>query len=272
MKTATCVFLVVLFLQTGAISHAQTNAPATAEELGMISKRGRALAEYDEAARLGTDAVIALRPDEAAVRRYLARKTKDGWAVVFGRLSEPRTEFLISYEASARTSSGPFVAIEYRSPKVDTNYFLRAALATDTAFAAFGTPQRPYNVAAIPTSSDQWWVYLSPAPTQVGVWPLGGDVRYSISTGGTEIRETRTLHKTIIENPPPSSTDKAIVASLHTHILSDTPEDTDVFQVLIRQPSIPDYVLTPHFMYKVETNGVVHFMMTREEFQKKKKP
>jgi hypothetical protein len=154
---------------------------------------------------------------------------------------------------------------------VDTNYFLRAALATDTAFAAFGTPQRPYNVAAIPTSSDQWWVYLVPAPTQVGVWPLGGDVRYLISIGGTEIRETRVLHKSIIEGPPSSSTDTTIFG-YHTHVLSDIPEDTDVFQVLIQQPSIPDYVLTPHFMYKVETNGVVHFMMTREQFLKKKKP
>ena len=272
MKTAIRACLVALFLRTGAISHAQTNAPASAEELRMISGRGRALAEYDEAARLGTDAVIALKPNEAAVRRYLARKTKDGWTVVFGRLSEPRTAFLVSYEATARISSAPFVAVEYRSPKVDTNYFLRAALATDTAFAAFGTPQRPYNVAAIPTAGDQWWVYLVPAPTQVGVWPMGGDARYLISTDGTEIQETRLLHKSIIENPPPSSTAEPTVFGYHTHVLSDIPEDTDVFQVLIRQPSVPEYVLTPHFMYKVETNGIVHFMMTREQFLKKKKP
>lgn len=39
--------------------------------------------------------------------------------------------------------------------------------------------------------------------------------------------------------------------SLHTHILSNTPEDSDVFDVLTRRPLIPEYIFTCNFAYKV---------------------
>ncbi len=263
------VCMAVTTLSFAAHLFAQTNAPSSAEELAAISQRGRTLAEYDTAAWRATDAVQALHPDEGAVRRYLARKTSSGWTVVFGRLSEKRTEFLIAYEATAPTPKAKFRTTEFHPPEEDTDYFLRAAMATDTAFAAFGTPSRPYNVAAIPAPQDQWWVYLMPAPTEVGVWPLGGDVRYLISNDGKEIRETRRLHRGIIDAGPPTG-EGAAVGGYHTHVLSNVPEDTDVFFVLTREPRVPEYVLAMDFMYKIETNGVARYLMTHEEFRKMK--
>ena len=107
-----------------------------------------------------------------------------------------------------------------------------------------------------------------PAPTQEGVWPLGGDVRYLISSDGTQVRETRILHKSILEPPAP---DKGkMEAGYHTAVLANVPEDTDVFHVLVRQPRVPEYVLAPDFMYRIETNGTVRFVMTKERFLKKK--
>ena len=38
--------------------------------------------------------------------------------------------------------------------------------------------------------------------------------------------------------------------SLHTHILSDAPEDSDVFEVLTRQPLIPEYIFTCNYTFK----------------------
>src|SRR4051812_42708433 len=56
-------------------------------ELDAISTRGRMLAEYDQAAWHGTDAVMELRPDQSRMGGYLARRRADGlWEVVFGRL------------------------------------------------------------------------------------------------------------------------------------------------------------------------------------------
>ena len=43
-------------------------------ELDAITARGRMLAEYDQASWHGTDAVMALRPDQNLVRGYLARR------------------------------------------------------------------------------------------------------------------------------------------------------------------------------------------------------
>jgi hypothetical protein len=47
-------------------------------ELDAITTRGRLLAEYDQAAWHATDAVVALHPDQSAVRGYLARRSAGG--------------------------------------------------------------------------------------------------------------------------------------------------------------------------------------------------
>jgi 8-oxo-dGTP pyrophosphatase MutT (NUDIX family) len=66
-------------------------------ELDAITTRGRLLAEYDQAAWHATDAVVALHPDQSAVRGYLARRRADGlWEVVFGRLDPARNAFVIA--------------------------------------------------------------------------------------------------------------------------------------------------------------------------------
>jgi hypothetical protein len=245
-----------------------TNAPASAEILAEVGAHGRALAEYDVASWHATDAVQALNPDKSKVHRYLARKTKDGWTVVFGKLSEDQGRFLIAYEATAKDAIGPFHTRAYRQPKEDSDFFLRAALATDAAIAAFGPVTRPYNGAALPAPEGRWWVYLVPAPTQAGVWPLGGDARYLISPDGKQILETRQLHKSILEYHSSDPAAGQIKAGHHTHVLREMPEDTDVFFVLTRQPRVLELILTEHFVYGVSTNGFVHYLMTTKEFFK----
>jgi hypothetical protein len=43
----------------------------------------------------------------------------------------------------------------------------------------------------------------------------------------------------------------------HTAVLGDIPEDTDVFFVLSRRPSIPEMIRTRNFLYRIETDGTV---------------
>jgi hypothetical protein len=228
------------------------------------------LAEYDTAAWHATDAVKALKPDETQVHRYLARKTEDGWIVVFGKLNDEQSQFRISYEATARSADGKFRAKALKKLRVDDDFFLRAARATDTAFAAFGTPSRPYNVAALVAPEGQWWVYLVPASTQTGVWLIGADVRYLISPDGKEIRETRRMHKEVIAPTPPPPRGATTAGGYHTHVLSDVPEDTDVYLVLSRRPRVPEFVGTRSFIYMVETNGAIHFVTTMQPVPEKK--
>jgi hypothetical protein len=58
----------------------------------------------------------------------------------------------------------------------------------------------------------------------------------------------------------------------HTAILDDIPEDTDVFHVLARQPSVPELIVTNKYVYQVKPDGLIIYVMTREAFQKVGKP
>jgi hypothetical protein len=42
--------------------------------------------------------------------------------------------------------------------------------------------------------------------------------------------------------------------------------------VLARTPSVPEYIGTKDFVYYIEANGNARYMMTMEEFRKKKTP
>jgi hypothetical protein len=86
-----------------------------------------------------------------------------------------------------------------------------------------------------------------------------------VSADGSEILQKRQMHKTISETPPQPR--KKAAAGFHAHVLSDLPEDTDVFHVLTQDPPLPEFVATPHFTYQVKTDGTIHL----DEKRKRKK-
>jgi hypothetical protein len=75
------------------------------------------------------------------------------------------------------------------------------------------------------------------------------------SADGTKILEKRQMHKTILEAS--RMLGKKTVGGVHTHVLSDVPEDTDVFHVLTQDPHQPEFVATPHFFYQVRGDGSI---------------
>ena len=99
---------------------------------------------------------------------------------------------------------------------------------------------------------------------------MGGDVRYLISQNGIKVIEKRQLHKAVIENEPPKQEGNQQVAGIHTHVLSETPEDTDVFHVLTRKPKVPEFISTEHFMFVVDVDGSIKFQGNAEKILKKK--
>ncbi|HTT32435.1 MAG TPA: hypothetical protein VMH48_02435 [Methylomirabilota bacterium] len=227
----------------------------TAEELAAITERGRMLNEYDQAAWHATDAVQMANPKTIEGQRYIAKKENDKWRVMFGKLNQERSRFEITYEAEQQANPREFAVRKEPGERQDEGFFLFAARAIDVAMKDFGGASRPYNVVVLPGAAEQLYVYLYPAQTKARVYPLGGDVRYLVSADGLRIVEKRQMHKTVIENVP-SNKGKA-VAGYHTHVLSDVPEDTDVFHVLTQDPPLPEYVATPHFTYEVTADGTI---------------
>jgi hypothetical protein len=263
-KIAVSVFIIILLAASMA---AQRTKPATPEELSAITQRGRALAEYDVAAWHSTDLVVALKPREGEISGYVARKAGSVWTVVYGRLSDKKDKDLIAYEATQQSSPTDFKIQTYEKPKEDSGAVLNAARALETAKAAF-TPaeRRPYNAAVLPADDGKFFVYIVPAQTQPGVCPLGGDSRFTISSDGTKLQETRQLHRSIIEFQIPK--DAKPESGYHTAILDDVPEDTDVYHVLAREPKVPELVVTQKFVYQIVPDGTIKYLMTTDAFKK----
>lgn len=265
MRQLTFSLLAALLLAITAL--AQRSSPASKDELAEITARGRALAEYDVAAWHATDAVVALSPPTGSVARYIAKKEGGVWTVVFGRFNEKKDRFLIAYEAIQATSPIEFKVTKHEPPKETDGYYFKAAKAIEVALADFRGESRPYNVAVLPAKSDQFYVYVVPAQTDARVFPLGGDARYLVSADGAVLVEKRQLHKTIIEFSSPTDGNQP-QAGFHTAVLDDVPEDTDVFFVLSRKPSLSEWIATPKYVYIVKSDGSITYLMTVEAFRK----
>jgi hypothetical protein len=241
-------------------------APPTADSLAAITSRGRALARYDRAAWRATDAVMALRKDVDGVHGYVGRLVGPGWTVSFGRMSEDSAAFLVAFEAfevAGRPDS--FTVVHHVPARRDTGEVARRARALDVARAEFGGSDRPYNSAILPVGDGSWWVYLVPAQTTAGVYPLGADVRYHVSEDGRRILAKRQLHKTILEFGATRDAPGPVESGVHAAVLDNIPEDTDVFHAIVRRPSVPQYIVTDAFMYRVDPSGVINYMGRREE-------
>jgi hypothetical protein len=251
----------IAILMSSCLLPAQTETKASAApsnaELAAITERGRMLEEYDVAAGSATDAMVALKPDASAAPYFIARKTGKAWEVVFGKLSPTRDRFLIVYKASQGASPKEFTAKKIDPPAEDHGFYLNAAKAIQTASHDFGTPKRNYNAYVLPAEKGQFYVYLLPAQTVEGVYPLGGDVRYTIAADGT-IVDKRPMHRTILESKDSLKQGQKIAAGYHSHTVGNAPEDSDVFHVLSRKPPLPEYVKTPDkHLYAIQTDGSI---------------
>jgi len=217
-----------LFITIALLSFsAQAEKPKLSDtELAEITKRGILVADYDAAAWHASDAVTATHPDDNAVTRYIARNTENGWVVDFGRLNESGDKFLVAYEAVQKGDSEHFAVTVNTPAREDVGWDLFAARGIDVTLKDFRGESRSYNVVVLPTALGGMFVYVYPAQVKAGVYPVGGDARYRVSSDGTTILERRQLHKTIIESTPsgvPSGT--SVAGGYHTHVLSEVPED-----------------------------------------------
>lgn len=117
---------------------------------------------------------------------------------MFGRFNDAHDKFLILYQATQGTRPEYFTAKKF-DPLENTDFYFSAAKAFEVALKDLGPVNRPYNVYAIPTETGQLYVYLLPAQTKDGIYPLGGDVRFTFAPDGSTILEKRQMHKTILE-------------------------------------------------------------------------
>lgn len=232
----------------------QENKVPAAADLQAITARGKIMAEYDVAAWRATDVVQDMKPEKGSTRYYIARKTDAGWVVVFGRLNEAHDKFLTVYQASQGTKPEFFTAKRFDPPQESADFYLFSARAFEIALKDLGAVNRPYNAYAIPSENGQLYVYLLPAPTDDRPHPIGGDVRYTFTADGATMLVKRQMHKMVLD----MKYDNKTVAGYHVHVLTLSPEDSDVFFVLSRKPAIPEYVGTfDKKIYVIRPDGTI---------------
>jgi hypothetical protein len=247
VKPAWILLSAALCLQGSAIAQEKPAQPHV--DLAAVTARGHALFDYDQAAARGTDALFALKPDPRGLAHYVCTRTPSGWVVSVPRWNEAHDQLLVIYEARER--EGKFVARKLDKPVPADSDLVARERALELATADFPAPSRRFNMAVLPASGGNLYVYLYPGQTRENVWPLGGDIRYTISPDGKTIVEKRKLHNTVRDHQIKENQK----AGYHLHDVSDVPEDTDVFFVLNRQPAMPEIIGTSRQLYTIDKDG-----------------
>lgn len=220
-----------------------------------VTARGRALYAYDQAAWHGTDAFFALHPETNGLAHYICVKSTLGWVVYFPKWNALHDHIQVVYQAAETDVPGAYKATRYDPPQEGPDELIAEERALELAIEDFKPQGRPYNTAILPAEDGNLYVYLYPGQNTDDVWPIGGDVRYAISPDGKNIHEKRLLHKSILDMK--FDPKQKAVAGIHSHVLSDVPEDTDVLYVLNRKPSIPEYIAAGKRMFVVNTDGTI---------------
>lgn len=225
--------------------------------LAGITARGRLLAAYDQAAWHGTDAVLAAVPESTLLRvgnTMLASQQPDGrWIVFFGRLTDKADTLFVAFEARSTDRADSFVIHTDDPPLVRLGAERRAAAALHVALNDFVTPARRYNSYVLPRADGAFWVYFLPAQTDWREFPHGADVRYLVDSTGQRILEKHPMHHALLNLALPDSA----VSGLHTVLVDDVPQDSDVFLVLARRPRRPELVATAHYNYEIALDGSI---------------
>lgn len=257
----------MLALMSSALDSRAGTHPASANRLAQITDRGKLLAEYDDACWKATDALAATAPTRGS-RRFFARKVGNTWWVVFGSPSPDRRTFAVEYEATWAPGTQRAFGRKINPPRIETNSdWINFSRALDAVLPVYKPPTKNMNYAVLP-ASDGYYVYFYPGSTEQGTYLLGGDNRYLVSRDLSRILEARTLHKSII--PYSAEPGKTIALGYHTAIMDNLPEDTDVFHVLQRRPTVPELVVTRDYVYKIFNNGLIRYMGTAADLESNK--
>lgn len=264
LEIAATAVVSAILLTAAVYADERPASPPSSAELFAITARGRALAEYDQAAWHATDALQMANPKTAEGEHYLARKENGKWRVVYGALNADKSKFLIGFEALQSAKPREFSVVKNDPAIPDDGFYLFAARALELAREDLGKVSRPMSSAVLLAPANQLYIYLYPAPEKAGVFPFGGDVRYLISSDGRRIVEKRELHKSIVESQKNSRKGSKAVAATHVHVQSDLPEDTDVLSVLEQYPPSPAIVSTRHFSYEISTDGSITIKKTKK--------
>lgn len=223
--------------------------------LAGISERGRLLVQYDLALRIASRLVRPVAMASDSMNASLAHLQSDGkWIVRFGRVTAAEDTFFVRHQV-AQVEADSFMVVPAPVPAAAAGEDLLALRAVRTAAKVFRGVVPNYNISVLPRSGGGFWVYFLPAQTRSDAFTYGADARYQISANGDTILARRQMHATLMNTPARADA----VAGMHTAILDDVPEDSDVFLAMARFPYKSEVIATPHYNYEIHIDGSITY-------------
>jgi len=198
----------------------------------------------------------------------LVELNQKGFRTAFGRLGGEKQcyfiDFLVEGEWQDAAAKSPRTGepIFLSPPQEDQSRFLAMARALSLVKEekAKLLPYRNHHYAVLPdTQPDSFFVYFYPAPKVKDTYFLGGDLRARVE--GNRVKEWRPMHRSILSYPHATGGKKQIepVMGVHSAVMDERPEDSDVMHVLLRKPSTGEMVITKTYLYEIEKSGKIKY-------------
>jgi hypothetical protein len=126
-----------------------------------------------------------------------------------------------------------------------------------------------YNLIPI-EYNDSLYVYVLTAPLETGYLIIGNDYKLTFNSEFECIKK-QNLHNTLIKVPYKGEKDKKIEMTVHTHVISDIIDETDICTMLLYKEFLEwnqHFVFGEEYvsLFKLEPPGVI--MMKRDIFMK----
>ena len=240
------------------------------ELLIKIQRKGELIYTYNRRNALATDILLSKVSSFPQNQLYIPYENAGEHIVSFGHLSDDSKTFVVSYQVVfSLEQEDEAELIIYPEPKILTGSVCFLAKAVDSAASVFEPVATSYNYLPLREDTGNISVYFIPASSDPNIEYIGGDSKIIVSPNGEKIIETVILHKTVLERRIDESEDQ-ILAGFHTHVLGNYPVETDVFYVLSSRLKIPEYIATERWMYKIETDGTIHYLGRTEDILKDK--
>lgn len=238
-------------------------------ELDQVTADGMFLYEYDRACWVATDSLLAQNPERYAMGSFFARKFESKWEVVFGRISEDSTCYLIAYKVIIDEEKNVEVNKLFPREK-DTDFYFTAAKALQKAFQVTTVPiiQRRYNYYVQHKPDSILRIYFIPANSQSGVYLLGDDEFIDFDESSLKIVRQQRMHKSLLSFDAGA---EKMASSFSTAILTNIPTPSDVFFVLNKESRVQHVVVTEKYYYFINIHGKIMYVTPKamKSLQKK---
>ena len=235
--------------------------PYTNAQIMNIENRGHEIADYDRVATVATDVLLGMKPNPEQLGLYVAEKVNDVWMVSFGKYSDfngfmptyifscpsdkPNEMKLLTYEEVEK------ILDDYPSEVPEFTAAIDTAVEATKPDMTFPT----YNPSVFRELDQTITVYLLPGNDDTQTILLGGDFKIKLTSNGKKVINKEKLHASYIRFPVERPKDA--VMSLHTHPLSDLPNETDIAMILLHPVLAPHAIVGNWYTSTIDKDGKI---------------